>query len=55
MSIVQEIKERDDAPGNEVAQGPSWDVRLPTTLIRLRPDGDLPTWVKNGSGEWIPA
>lgn len=54
VSIVQEIKERDAAPGTEVPQGPSWDVRLPTTLIRLRPDGSLPTWQKNPVGEWVP-
>lgn len=55
VNIVQEIKERDRAPGTEVPQGPSWDVRLPTTLVRLRPDGSLPTWTKNAAGEWIPA
>ena len=47
VSIIQEIKERDLAPGVEVAQGDPWDVRLPTTLVRLRPDGSLPTWQKD--------
>jgi hypothetical protein len=54
VSIIQEIKERDEAPGAEVPQGDSWDVRLPTTLVRLRPDGSLPTWQKNAKGEWVP-
>lgn len=54
VSIIQEIKERDLAPGDEVAQGDPWDVRLPTTLVRLRPDGSLPTWQKNAAGEWLP-
>jgi hypothetical protein len=52
LDIVQEIKERDDAPGIEVPQGPHWDVRLPTTLVRLREDGSLPVWIKNAAGEW---
>jgi hypothetical protein len=54
VSIIQEIKERDEAPGVEVPQGDPWDVRLPTTLVRLRPDGSLPTWQKNAGGEWVP-
>ena len=54
VNIIQEIKERDLASGDEVAQGDPWDVRLPTTLVRLRPDGSLPTWQKDGSGQWVP-
>jgi hypothetical protein len=54
VSIIQEIKERDQAPGTEVAQGDPWDVRVPTTLVRLRPDGSLPEWKKNAAGEWVP-
>jgi hypothetical protein len=54
VSIIQEIKERDEAPGTEVPQGDPWDVRLPTTLVRLRPDGSLPIWQKNAAGEWVP-
>ncbi|GAA4757338.1 hypothetical protein GCM10023350_48670 [Nocardioides endophyticus] len=54
VSIIQEIKERDLAPGDEVAQGDPWDVRLPTTLVRLRPDGSLPTWAKDANGVWQP-
>jgi hypothetical protein len=54
VSIIQEIKERDEAPGTEVLQGDPWDVRLPTTLVRLRPDGSLPTWQKNAAGDWVP-
>ncbi len=54
VSIIQEIKERDLAPGDEIAQGDPWDVRLPTTLVRLRPDGSLPTWQKDAAGDWVP-
>lgn len=55
VSIVQEIKERDQAPGSEVAQGDPWDVRIPTTLVRLRDDNDLPEWEKQADGTWVPA
>ena len=54
VSIVEEIKERDKAPGTEVAQGDPWDVRLPTTLIKLRDQATLPSWKKNPQGEWVP-
>jgi hypothetical protein len=55
VSIIDEIKERDHAPGAEVAEGDPWEVRLPTTLVRLREDGSLPAWVKSPTGEWAPA
>jgi hypothetical protein len=54
FSIIEEIKERDKAPGNEVAQGDPWDVHLPTTLVILREEPSLPSWHKNASGEWVP-
>jgi hypothetical protein len=54
VSIIEEIKERTQAPGTEIAQGDPWDVRLPTTLVRLRPDGSLPTWKKQADGTWVP-
>jgi hypothetical protein len=54
FSIIEEIKERDKAPGNDVAQGDPWDVHLPTTLVILRDKTSLPEWHKNASGEWVP-
>ena len=54
VSILQEIRERDQAPGAEVAEGDPWDVRLPTTLVRLRDQASLPAWQKNAAGEWLP-
>jgi uncharacterized protein YegJ (DUF2314 family) len=55
LSIIEEIRERDQAPGAEVVHGDPWDVRLPTTLVRIRPDASLPSWKKNAQGEWVPA
>jgi hypothetical protein len=54
VSIIEEIRERDEAPGAEVAQGDPWDVRVPTTLVRLRDKPSLPEWQKNAQGEWLP-
>jgi hypothetical protein len=54
VSILQEIKDRDRAPGDEVAVGEPWEVRLPTTLVRLRGDDELPTWEKDADGTWQP-
>jgi hypothetical protein len=54
VSILQEIKDRDRAPGDEVAVGEPWEVRLPTTLVRLRGDDELPTWEKDADGTWHP-
>lgn len=54
VSIVQEIKERDQARGDEVAQGDPWDVRIPATLVKLRPADDLPQWQKQSDGSWLP-
>ena len=48
VPIIQEIQEATGAPGSEVAQGDPWEVRLPTTLVRIRPNDDMPVWQKVG-------
>lgn len=55
VPIITEIRERDKAPGKEVAEGTPWDVRLPTTLVILRDEAALPKWEKDSTGEWVPA
>jgi len=57
LSITEEIKARDNAPGVETAQGEPWEVSLPTTLVRLRGDDTLPMWQKfsvAGRIVWVP-
>jgi len=54
VPIVKEIQEATGAPGSEISVGDPWLVHLPTTLVRLRPNNDLPTWQKDAAGEWIP-
>ena len=46
LPIVKEIQDATDAPEGETPVGDPWEVRLPTTLVRLRPHDDLPTWQK---------
>lgn len=54
VSIVQEIQEAQGKPGSEVPQGDPWNVRTPTTLVKLRADDSLPAW-KHVGDEWVPA
>jgi hypothetical protein len=54
LPIGAEMAERLGRPGDEVAAGDPWDVRVPTDLIKLRPDGRLPTWTKQPDGSWTP-
>ena len=43
VSIIDEIKARNAAPGEEVLVA-EWDVKLPTTLVMLKEDAELPEW-----------
>jgi hypothetical protein len=43
VSIIEEIKARNFAPGKEICVA-EWDVKLPTTLVILRADVTLPEW-----------
>jgi len=53
LPIADEIAEQLDRPGNEVAQGDPWSVRIPTNLVKLRADDQLPKWKKNAAGDWV--
>jgi hypothetical protein len=55
LPIADEIAERLDRPGDEIPQGEPWLVRIPTTLVHLRPDDKLPEWEQNEDGEWVEA
>jgi hypothetical protein len=43
ISIIEEIKARNYAPGEEKCVA-EWEVKLPTTLVMLKSNEDLPTW-----------
>jgi len=53
LPIADEIAERLDRPGDEFPEGDPWTVRIPTTLVHLRPDDKLPKWKQNDEDEWI--
>jgi hypothetical protein len=55
VSILTEIEERLQKPGEEQPQGTPWEVRLPTQLVRVRHGQELPRWKKDQqSGQWTP-
>jgi hypothetical protein len=54
LNIVEEVREADQAPGTETLQGDPWEVVLPTTLIKLRGQPTLPSWVHEPDGSWTP-
>jgi hypothetical protein len=53
LPIADEIAERLDRPGDEIPQGDPWLVRIPTTLVKLRADDQLPKWQQDNTGEWV--
>jgi hypothetical protein len=54
LPIATEIAEKLGRPGDEVPVGEPWEVRVATTLVKLRPDDQLPSWTKRPDGTWIP-
>jgi hypothetical protein len=52
VSIVDEIRERTGASQGETLIGEPWDIRLPTNLLYVRADDELPQWVQNPPGSW---
>lgn len=54
VHVVEELKAQTGAPGQEVAVGEPWTVRLPTQLIALRTLPGLPAWTQQADGSWQP-
>ncbi len=53
LPIVEEIKEDSGAPGDELPYGQStWEVSVPTTLIKLRDDDQLSNVTWNLTPPW---
>ncbi|MEM7272403.1 MAG: hypothetical protein AAF547_04920, partial [Actinomycetota bacterium] len=53
LPIAAEIAEQLDRPGEEIPEGEPWAVRVPTTLVKLRDDDQLPTWYRDEDGQWV--
>jgi hypothetical protein len=52
LPITEEIKESTGAPGKEEPQGESWEIKLPTQLIKLRTDSKRPGWERKDPKGW---
>jgi hypothetical protein len=52
VSIVDEIRERTGAPKGEIPVGAPWDARVPTALVLVRDDADLPKWKRTSPDDW---
>lgn len=53
VSVAQELSEKIGRAQGEIAEGEPWEYRVPTSLIKLRKDGELPEWEKNDDGTWV--
>ena len=53
VPIVKEIQQAQRARDGGMPVGDSWLVRLPTTLVKLRANDDLPKWKQVGE-DWQP-
>jgi hypothetical protein len=52
VSIVTEIQERTDAPGDELPMGEPWETHVPTPLVIVRRESDLPKWLRQSADGW---
>ncbi|ATB49472.1 hypothetical protein [Corallococcus macrosporus] len=52
LSILDEIRARTDAPENEKKVGEPWDIRVPTPLVLLRDNAELPQWQLVDEEKW---
>lgn len=52
VPILEEIKERTGADQGETPVSEPWDTHIPTSLVVLRREPDLPKWVRPNPEEW---
>ncbi len=55
LPILEEIKEHSGETSEKpVPYGDPWEIRVPTSLLKLRETSDLPRWEKQADGAWQP-
>lgn len=54
-SIVNALKEQEDAPDEGLPEGAPWEVKLPTSLVMLDDDAGLPDWSDAIDPDYIPS
>ena len=52
VPIITEIQERTGASQGEIAVGDPWPTRLPTPLVILRSEDNLPEWERVDPTGW---
>jgi hypothetical protein len=52
LPIITEIEERNQADQGEIPVGDPWPTHLPTPLVILRPNDDLPKWRRPDEDKW---
>src|SRR5262249_35758985 len=54
LPMLEELRNAAAFPADGIPVGKPFEIRVPTTLVKLRPDDKLPHWVKK-DGRWIEA
>jgi len=52
LPLLEELKTQEKAENNPLPYGEPWKIKLPTSLVRLRDDSELPKW-KQENGDWV--
>jgi hypothetical protein len=52
LPIVEEISERTGHGQGELPVGDPWEVRVPTSMVLVRAENDLPTWRRTDVDGW---
>jgi hypothetical protein len=53
VPLLEELNAQTQIGQTPLPYGNPWKIKLPTTLVMLRPDSKLPNW-KQDDGEWVP-
>jgi hypothetical protein len=55
-ALLAQLLERRETEGSHqrIPVGEPWEVRLPTTLVRVSPGAELPRWEQDENGNWQP-
>lgn len=57
LPIADEIADQEGAGSPSIPQGDPWEVKVPTSIVKLRSDDSLPVWAKfalNSANKWVP-
>jgi hypothetical protein len=59
LPLAQELEDQEGGDDNDgIPYGPAWELTLPTQIVRLRADSNLPQWQQfafSSTDTWIPS